>query len=58
MGKKEEKQKRKEMEKVVREYKDWEIQQAQFNADFQMMEDYLEELNRTLKGNTKKTEEK
>ncbi|MDO4977539.1 MAG: hypothetical protein Q4E53_09785 [Eubacteriales bacterium] len=56
MGNKEEKQKKKEMEKAVREYKQWEIQQAQFNADFQMMEDYLEELNRTLKGNSKKEE--
>ncbi len=49
MSKKEEKKKRKQAEKAIREYKQWELQQKQFLEDFQMMEDYLDALNASLK---------
>ena len=56
MSKKEEKQKRKQAEKAIREYKQWELQQMQFLEDFQVMEDYLDALSKKLKGNSKKAE--
>ena len=50
MSSKEDKKKKKEMEKTIREYKQWELDQKQFLDDFQMMEDYLDALSKQLKG--------
>ena len=57
MSKKEEKKKRKEAEKAIREYKQWELQQRQFLEDCQVMEDYLDALSKSLKGNKKAEKE-
>lgn len=51
MAKKEEKDKREQAKETVRELKEWEKRNKQFLDDFQMMEDYLDELARTLKAN-------
>lgn len=51
MAKKEEKDKREQAKETVRELKEWEKRNIQFLEDFQMMEDYLDELARTLKAN-------
>ncbi len=48
--------KQQEAKKAVREYKEWEKQQKQFLDDFAVMEDYLDALSKSLKG--EKTEEK
>lgn len=50
MAGKEEKKKKKNLEKAMREYKQWELDQKQFMDDFAIMEDYLDSLSKQLTG--------